>query len=65
MDLSVNIQLGHAPAGSVISKTDCDWFGALRERHCNFKQLQRRDKKRNNYIDAVQHVMVNVGVHKE
>lgn len=38
MDLSVNIQLGHAPAGSVISKTDCDWFGALRERHCNFKQ---------------------------
>lgn len=38
MSLSVNIQFRHAPAGSVIGKTDCDRFGALRERHCNFKQ---------------------------
>lgn len=52
MHLSVNVQFRHASAGSMIGKTDCDWFGALRERHCNFKQLQRDKKEKKYYIHA-------------
>lgn len=48
--LSVNIQLGHAPAGRVVGKADRDRLGALGERHRDFKQLQRRGKERHNYM---------------
>lgn len=51
--LSVNIQLGHAPAGRVVGKADRDRLGALGERHRDFKQLQRRGKERQLY-DAAQ-----------
>lgn len=53
MNLSVNIQLRHASAGRVIGKTDGYRFGAMRKRHCNFKQLQKgkQREEKNFFID--------------
>lgn len=45
MDLSVDIQLGHAAAGRVIGKTDRDRFGAVGQRHRDLKQLQGKAKQ--------------------
>lgn len=46
MDLSVNIQLGHAAAGRVVGKADRDGLGAVRQRHRDLKQLQREKKSK-------------------
>lgn len=45
VDLSVDIQLGHAAAGRVIGKTDRDRFGAVGQRHRDLKQLQGKAKQ--------------------
>lgn len=50
VDLPVNIQLGHAPAGRVVGKAHRDGLGALRQRHRDLKQLQR-EKKKNSFTD--------------
>lgn len=53
VDLSVHIQLGHAPAGRVVGKTDGDGLGAVGQRHRDLKQLQKaKQSKKTSDIDA-------------
>lgn len=53
MDLSVHIQLGHAPAGRVVGKTDGDGLGTVGQRHRDLKQLQKaKQSKKTSDIDA-------------
>lgn len=53
VDLSVDIQLGHAPAGGVVGKTDGDGFWTLRQWHSYFKQLHEREKKKKTKINTI------------
>lgn len=46
VDLSVHVQLGHAPAGRVVGEADGDGLGAVGQRHRDLKQLQKARKSR-------------------